>query len=329
MQDLTICRCPVTRQRLVQIDPGHLQTADGSRSYGVVHGIPDFRLFDPPYISREEEFAICGKLVEKSRDHTYAEVLQYLELDLAGDRPDAAKRKSLQHRMALRERAPSRLRELLDRAGRADVPKGGRILDLGCGSGEATVALSGMGAGEVVGIDISMVELVLAKKLFEECGIEATLVAGCAEALPFEESVFDFVFSPDVIEHVTDQGSYLKEARRVLRAGGQVLLNSPNRYSVVCPEPHVGIWFLTYLPRSWLDPVCRMLGKGPYVGKRLLSLNELESIVRSTFSEHFIVGRVSNPHATSLAGKLFHAASPLSVNAFAQVCDQHVVLARK
>lgn len=201
------------------------------------------------------------------------------------------------------------------------------MLDLGCGSGEAIGALYRRGAGQVIGLDISLVELVLAKKLLEEESQQAFLLAGCAEALPLADGLLAFIYSPDVIEHVSDQGRYLAEARRALKSGGQILLNSPNRYTMVCPEPHTGIWLLGFLPRALMDPVCRLLGKGPYIGKRLVSLRELRELLRQTFPDFQVHSREANPQATSLPGKLFYWLRPLSELAFALICDQHVVMA--
>ena len=178
-------------------------------------------------------------------------------------------------------------------------------------------------------MDISLTELKLAQKLLEEAGISACLVAACAEAMPFCSDYFDFVYSPDVIEHVSDQGRYLDEIYRILSQDGKVLLNSPNRYSLVCPEPHVGIWGLTFLPRPWIDPVCRLLGKGSYIGKRLVSLVELRLLISKKFSSFEILSRRSNPAAESLMGRLYYQFSPWAEKLFAYVADQHVVIARK
>ena len=155
------------------------------------------------------------------------------------------------------------------------------------------------------------------------------MVAGCAEALPFAPDTFSFIYSPDVIEHVRDQRVYLSEARRVLQPGGAIVLNSPNRFSLVAPEPHVGIWGLGFLPRAWMDPVCKILGKGGYKGKRLLSLPELRRLLRATFPNHQVVSRRSNPNAHSIAGKIFHFTSPLSERALAHISGLHDVVAVK
>ena len=121
----------------------------------------------------------------------------------------------------------------------------------------------------------------------------------------------------------------MNEVNRVLRLGGAIVLNSPNRFSLVAPEPHVGIWGLGFLPRAWMDPVCKMLGKGGYKGKRLLSLPELRRLLRANFPNHQVVSRRSNPSAQSMAGKIFHFTSPLSERAFAHISELHDVVAVK
>ncbi len=323
---LDLLRCPRTGSRLMQQGENLVSEQDG-HVYPIVLGIPDFRLFDPPYMSREQERKSAERL-HSAQDKSYAELVDYFERTLLGDnRKPQIIEKGITHRLKLRERSPNRLQQLLDTAGLAKVE--GRVLDLGCGSGEAIGALLAKKGGSVIGMDISLTELVLAKKLLAEQGITAFLVAGCAEAMPFQAQCFDFIYSPDVIEHVSDQNDYLSEIQRILTADGRALLNSPNRYSVVCPELHVGIWFLTFLPRPLIDPVCRLLGKGPYVGKRLVSLTELKRLLKRYFAKVQIFSRSANANAQSLSGRLFYWLSPWSERLFSYIADQHVVLVRK
>lgn len=322
-------RCPRTGSRLTRRADGALVSDQGGHVYPSIAGIYDFRLFDPPYLTREEENRLALEIDLATQGMSHEALIRHFETHLSPTRADTAARdKHIHHRLALLQRAPQRLLELL-RQGGCSVPRDGVALDLGCGSGEAIGTLLQEGAAEVVGVDISLTELVLAKKLLREAGREVLLIAGCAESLPFAEASFDFVYSPDVIEHVSSQHDYLSEAHRVLKAGGRFLLNSPNRYSVVCPEPHVGIWFLTFLPRPLIDPFCRLVGKGPYIGKRLVSLPELRGLLWRRFQDVRIRSREANPYAKSLPGRLFYALRPYSERVFAYIADQHVVVAEK
>ena len=47
-----LLRCPRTGSRLRQCGDGSLAAETGGYVYPVLHGIPDFRLFDPPYMTR-------------------------------------------------------------------------------------------------------------------------------------------------------------------------------------------------------------------------------------------------------------------------------------
>lgn len=327
---LDLLRCPRSGDRL-QPREGWLVAERAGHRYPVVAGIPDLRLFDPPYVSRAEEARRVERLDEAARRLDYAGLVEFRETEILKDQTPENRRKHIEHRLTLQSRAKRRLHSMLD-AARLDAPRcapEALVLDLGCGSGEALGELGRLTGARVVGIDISLEELLLGRKLIEEEGAEAALVAACAEALPVADGLFAFVYSPDVIEHVASHEDYLKEIHRVLAPGGTTLLNSPNRFSIVTAEPHVGIWGLGFLPRPLMDPACRLAGKGPYVGKKLLSLGELRRSLGSVFRDYSVAGRDSNPDATSLAGRLYHGLSPASVTLFNHVCDQHVVVAVK
>jgi SAM-dependent methyltransferase len=97
-------------------------------------------------------------------------------------------------------------------------PADTRILDVGCGS-----AWLGEHFADYTGIDVSPEAVEAARRRGRE-----VLLADVDEALPFEEGSFDGVVLKDVLEHVLNPVSLVRETRRVLRHGGRVFASSPD-----------------------------------------------------------------------------------------------------
>ena len=103
----------------------------------------------------------------------------------------------------------------------AGLKAGMQVLDVACGPGLVTQrALDLVGpSGSVVGLDPSIGMLREAKK--SPC---RNLVRGVGETLPFRDKSFDFLSMGYALRHVHDLKSAFTEYRRVLKAGGVVLL---------------------------------------------------------------------------------------------------------
>lgn len=94
------------------------------------------------------------------------------------------------------------------------------LLDLGCGTGRTTQALSRFGT--VWGVDADPE----AVRFCRERGLaEVQLLTDWR--LPFADDSFDLVTALDVIEHVDDDEAIVREVGRVLRPGGTALLTVP------------------------------------------------------------------------------------------------------
>jgi SAM-dependent methyltransferase len=100
-------------------------------------------------------------------------------------------------------------------------PKGARLLDVGCGSGETVRYLRDVHGFDVSGVDIS-------PGLIGE-GVQhdptLTLLEASAEALPFGEESLDGVFCECVLSLLHDPLKALVEFHRVLRSGGKLILS--------------------------------------------------------------------------------------------------------
>jgi SAM-dependent methyltransferase len=101
-----------------------------------------------------------------------------------------------------------------------------RVLDDGCGGGGMCVSF-GEEARRVVGIDPADRFSEAGTRLAKEKSVDTVrFVRADGMDLPFRAGSFDLVLSHSVIEHVADPASYLREARRVLRSGGLLFLQT-------------------------------------------------------------------------------------------------------
>lgn len=92
-----------------------------------------------------------------------------------------------------------------------------KILDLGCGMGDATLYFAFCGA-KVYALDISPQMIKLVNKLAKKYGFTKKIYAkvGVAEKLPYETNTFDFVYGNGILHHAVPSLS-LREVHRVLK----------------------------------------------------------------------------------------------------------------
>jgi arsenite methyltransferase len=107
------------------------------------------------------------------------------------------------------------------------IREGEAVLDIGCGGGlDSLVAAVLVGPrGRVVGIDLSSDMIARAREHLREAGLDPVdFQEGGGETLPFPDESFDVVLSNGVFNLLPDKPSALREAWRVLKKGGRLMM---------------------------------------------------------------------------------------------------------
>lgn len=105
------------------------------------------------------------------------------------------------------------------------------VLDIGCGAGTQAWLWSELGH-RVHGIDVNGELIDVAQARARADGLDVSFEVGTATSLPFPDHVMDVCLMPELLEHVDDWQSCIREAVRVLKPGGLLYLSSTN---ALCP----------------------------------------------------------------------------------------------
>ena len=131
-------------------------------------------------------------------------------------------------RLESRGKEPAFTRLFENYACRLLLPENAKLLEMGSGTGVIARLLASTQGRQihVTGIDQSPVLVEAAKKFALDGKLEDRLAfeVGDAHALPFASGCFDAVIAHTVISHVTDPAAVLKEAYRVLKPAGTLVV---------------------------------------------------------------------------------------------------------
>lgn len=119
----------------------------------------------------------------------------------------------------------------------AKIQPGETILDVGCGTGDLTLAAKTRAGqvGSVAGVDAAPEMIAFARRKAAHAQIEVDFRVSAVEALPFPDASFDVVLSSLMMHHlplaVKQQG--LLEIRRVLKPGGRLVIIDMQRPTTI------------------------------------------------------------------------------------------------
>lgn len=163
------------------------------------------------------------------------------------------------------------------------LPAPGRALEIGAGRGIASWALARAG-WSVTALEPDPSDRVGAgaiRALAAETGVAIDVVEDWGETLPFVGESFDLVYGRAVFHHARDLGAFCREAHRVLRPGGKLILT----------REHV-LSFEDDLPRFLAQhPLHRLYGgEAAYTLERYLA-----ALGEGGFKDPVVVGPKSSP----------------------------------
>lgn len=141
------------------------------------------------------------------------------------------------------------------------LPRGERVLEIGCGAGLCTIALAERGY-IVCAIDSVAQMLQSTRRLAADAGASGAVFATAADAhdLAFSEGSFGLVLATGVLPYLHDAPAALKEMARVLRPGGVLVVTAGNRWRL---NDALDPWLCPALarPRAVLRGVLQRVGR--------------------------------------------------------------------
>ena len=138
---------------------------------------------------------------------------------------------------------------------KASAPFSGlRLLDIGCGGGLLAEPMARLGF-EVTGVDASAKNIGVAGAHAAQSGLQIGYRNMTVEELLAEGAGgFDVVLNMEVVEHVNDPGRFLRDASRLVRPGGLMVVATLNRTLKALATAKIGAeYVLGWLPRGAHD----------------------------------------------------------------------------
>ena len=158
--------------------------------------------------------------------------------------------------------------ELVKWSGLDKLPKGSRILDVGCGIGGSARILAKYYGFNVTGITISPAQVKRAREL-TPLELNCNFQVMDALDLKFEDGSFDAIWSVEAGAHMNDKAKFADEMLRNLRPGGYLALADWNSRDLSAyPPSFIEKLVLKQLLEQWVHP-------------NFISINEFSDILRT------------------------------------------------
>ena len=122
-----------------------------------------------------------------------------------------------------------------------EAPATGSVtLDVACGAGKLAARIAANG-GQAWGLEPSAEMLELSGFVVPPGSV--TLVRGIAETLPFRDDSFDSILCQGALDHFAEPDAFMREAARIVKPGGRVVVALANYESLSCRIGRLGDYF--------------------------------------------------------------------------------------
>ena len=144
--------------------------------------------------------------------------------------------------------------QLVKWSGLDNLPKGARVLDVGCGIGGSSRILADYYGFNVVGITLSSEQVKRARQLTEK-NCNCTFKVMDALDMDFQDGEFDGIWSVEAGAHIFDKKRFADEILRLLRPGGYLALADWNSRDLIkYPPSIIEKIVLKQLLEQWVHP---------------------------------------------------------------------------
>ena len=164
---------------------------------------------------------------------------------------------------------------------------GGRVLDIGCGSGQFIgILMQSLGSFDsITGVDVDDDVLQEARSKFRADAF--SFIKASSQSLPFEDASFDFVSISKALHHVENDRQTLSEMKRVLKVDGYVLISEMIRDGLTeTQQSHL----LYHHLRSEIDQLLGISHHNTYMRSDLLDLIDSLGLADLSVNDYTPVG---------------------------------------
>ncbi len=149
--------------------------------------------------------------------------------------------------------------------------KGKKILEVGAGSGRDSFQLAHEDA-EVFVLDYSPKALEIINKINNKNEVHVNCIQADAFKMPIPDESFDIVFHQGLLEHFRDPLPLLQENYRILKLGGLLLVDVPQRYHIYTAIKHflilINKWFAGWETEFSINQLNQLMKKANFVTKK-------------------------------------------------------------